>query len=267
MRKTELKRPEHVFQQLASDVSAARQVAGQQYGELLLRGDAPEPGDAEALAGVMKILGRGLADLEGDAELVEQVVAHEQANEDHVPELKAAGDAARAIIAERNKKRAALEAEYKPKVAAAEAALRSAQAAGTIASQIRQTTSVAVDKWKAIVAGCSTDELRAARRAAARAASPPSPPSPPDRGDVIRNALHEHRGALREKTRGNPMLHVAEVEHVNLHLSHHGAGGPATEKEIERHQIKTEPQVARPPRANETSRPFAGATTYAYDRP
>jgi len=156
-----------LVEQFKQEAAQRRHAAAERYREVLLRSDEPRAGDAAALAESMALLGRVEGDLEGDIELVRRLAAIAQAQEQLqalVAPLKEARAEQNKVAAWADKERAKLEAKIRERVAAAEKALASVQAAHTAAAAVAGEGQQARDSWQCVVAGLPVAEIRAARR-------------------------------------------------------------------------------------------------------
>jgi len=207
-----------------------RRDASTRYRELLARNDHPEPGDADMLAGVMRVLGRSPGDLESDIAVVRALAAAEDAQRqaDALDKpLQKAKQAFHDTQARVKQERAEFEQRMAAELRGVELPYRKLVAERhtlqTVAAQVPS------DQWTALVEGISVEEVIAARRAARRAGAPM--PAAVTREDIIDRLRHEMVELNYAPASGTA------VDHVN-HALRAAGFEPLTEAEINKRGIE-----------------------------
>lgn len=205
----------NTIDQVAALRAEERQAAGIEYRGLLLRSAHPQTGDAEALARCMELLDRQPTDLREDADLVQRLLAAEDAA-GHVEALRASAKAARLAVKQLVEKRdtelAKIQERFDGQIRAA------GKEAGTAQAKLMSTAETARN----------VGQLRDALAARGLADGlPPRPPravpsaSAPARASII--DVWRRRAARGERPLENTAAKLFEA--VNFDLS--AAGLPA----------------------------------------
>ena len=168
---------ENVIALATAEAAQRRQQAAVRYGELLARKSSPQKGDGAALLAAAQALGRAIADLPADAELVSRLMEAETlaAQVEGLQSERAArhmepSNALRWVETARRDLEQAIEAKIVPLT---DAKLQ-ADHALSIANQAEGNLPRLRDRWAALVLGVSLEALQTARHEELAGLYPPA---------------------------------------------------------------------------------------------